>query len=177
MCDIIEHRRKSKTAAQQAVAQEYLTRVKTEKLLFLALLQTMVKVCEELKPMPWVHKYGGWNPGLTVRAFNPATTPTEPIYEIHRQTTPNYYNIKVCQNTPEFGTIYDSLNLFVPNHLVPYLDAVFDLTACRNMSSTQRAKKLTQLKNMKIKKSQYWDEYPMARTIQYLQNLLPKQSK
>ena len=197
LCDRIEQRREAKAATKRARTEkeqaeeetraaahrEYVEREKTEKLLFLALLQTMVKVCEELKPMHWVHYYNGWNPGPVVRALTDKNDPTKPLYEIHiedphrNNTLSNFCNIEVFQQTPEFEQIYDGMNLFVSNKCLPYVKAVFDLTARRNMSSDKRAKKLTQLKNMKIKKSQYWDEYPMARAIQYLQNLLPKQSK
>ena len=171
----IKQPRESK-AATQSVEQ-------TEKLLFLALLQTMCKVCEELKPTPWVHEFGGWNPGLTVRALYDPTIPTEPIYSIHRERPnqnngrSNYYGINVFKQAPKFEQIYSQTHLFVPNKYIPYIDAVFDLTAHRNTSSPERAQNIAKLKSIETKKSQYWDGYPMARAIQYLESLLPEKSK
>ncbi len=186
LCDKINQRRDQKNAEKQAEQEHlnaYLERQKTEKLLFLALLKTMVEVCEELKPLPWVHEFGGWDPGLTVRAlYNPAT-PTEPIYSIHHESpcqnngSSNYYSIGIFKQAPEFDQIYYGSHLFVPNGFIPYINAVFDLTARRNMSSPERARKLKQLKNLKIKKTEHWNEYPMAHAIQYLESLLTKNSK
>ncbi len=178
-------RREAKAAAERVENEKrtiarriYEEREETQNFLFLALLQTMCKVCEQLKPLPWVHKYGGWNPGWTVRALyehdNPV--PEQTLYEIHRQITPQYYNIEV--RSQDGNTLYDSLNLFVSEKYVPYVNAVFDLTARRNISSPERAQNLKELKNIEIKKSMYWNDYPEAHAIKYLEGLLPKnQSK
>ncbi len=190
--DKYNQRREAKAAAERArneaeraenekraiARREYKEREETQNFLFLALLQTMCKVCEQLKPLPWVHKYGGWNPGWTVRALyerdNPV--PEQTLYEIHRQITPQYYNIEV--RSQDGNTLYDSLNLFVSEKYVPYVNAVFDLTARRNISSSERAQNLEELKNIEIKKSRYWDSYPEAQAIKYLEGLLSQnQSK
>ncbi|MBO4582905.1 MAG: hypothetical protein J5714_02510 [Alphaproteobacteria bacterium] len=186
-----DQRREAKEAAQRAREEqeqaeaetrrrEYAEREKTQELLFLALLQTMTKVCEELKPMPWVTYYNGWNPGPAVRALTNENDPIKPIYEIHiedphrNNTLSNIVNVEVFQQLPEFEQIYNNMHLFVSNNKLPYLKAVFDLTARRNMSSPERARKLRQLKNMKIKRSQYWNDYPEAHAIEYLESLLQK---
>ena len=191
-----DQRREAKEAAQRAKAEakrteqetraaaqrEYAERVETQNFLFLAMLQTMVKVCEEIKPMPWVTRYNGWLRGDAVRAMTDENDPTKPIYEICLQD-PKWYREKLCnidvyQQTPEFEHIYSKDNLFVPDNKLPYLKAVFDLTARRNISSPKRAQTLQELKNIKIEKSMYWNDYPEAHAIKYLEGLLPKnQSK
>ena len=183
-----DQRREAKEAAQRAKTEEaqreYAERVETQNFLFLAMLQSMARVCENLKPMPWVTYYNGWNPGPAVRALTDINNPTSPIYEIHLEDPhrdnrlSNYCNIEVYQYTPEFEHIYSKNNLFVSDKNLRYLKAVFDLTARRNMSSPERARKLRQLKNIKIEKSMYWNDYPEAHAIKYLEGLLPKnQSK
>ena len=188
-----DQRREAKEAAQRAKTEakrteqetraaaqrKYAERVETQNFLFLAMLQTMVKVCEELKPIPWVTYYNGWLKGNAVRALTDEHNPIKPIYEICLQDPKsnggiNLYNLDVCQQTPEFKQIYSVSNLFVSGENLRYLKAVFDLTARRNMSSTERAQTLQELKNIEIKKSQYWNDYPEAGAIEYLESLLQK---
>lgn len=183
-------RRETKAAAERAenekrtiARREYKEREETQNFLFLALLQSLTKVCEELKPIPWVTRYNGWLKGDAVRASTDEYNPMEPIYEICLQDPKsnrgiNLYNLEVCQQTPEFKQIYSVSNRFVSDNNLPYLRAVFDLTARRNISSPERAQNLEKLKNIKIEKSMYWNDYPEAHAIKYLEGLLPKnQSK
>ena len=142
----------------------------------------MAKVCEELKPIPWVTYYNGWLKGDAVRALTDEHDPTNPLFEICLQDPESkngqhIYNIEVYQQTPKFEQIYYGANLFISEENLPYLRAVFDLTARRNTSSPQRAQNLGKLKGIEIKKSKYWDEYPESRAITYLESLLPQNSK
>lgn len=162
---------------------EYKEREETQNFLFLALLQTMCKVCEELKPIPWVTRYNGLVTGDVVRALTEEHDPIKPLYEICLQDPKsnrgiNLYNLDVYQQTPKFEQIYSVSNRFVSDKNLPYLRAVFDLTAKRNISSPERAQNLKELKNIEIEQSIYWNDYPEARAIKYLEGLLPKnQSK
>lgn len=189
--DKYNQRRKAKAAAERVknekrtiARREYKEREETQNFLFLALLQTMVKVCEELKPIPWgPTRYNGWLKGDAVRALTEEHDPIKPIYEICLQDPKsnrgiNLYNLDVCQQTLEFEQIYSVSNRFVSDENLPYLRAVFDLTARRNISSPERAQILEKLKNIKIEKSMYWNDYPKARAIEYLEGLLSQnQSK
>lgn len=188
--DKYNQRRKAKAAARRAedeertiARREYKEREETQNFLFLALLQSLAKVCEELKPIPWVTRYNGWFKGDTVRALTYEYNPTKPLYEICLQDPKsnggiNLYNLEVYQQTPEFKQIYSVSNRFVSDKNLPYLRAVFDLTARRNISSPERAQNLEELKNIEIKKSMYWNYYPEAQAIKYLEGLLSQnQSK
>ncbi|MBO7559574.1 MAG: hypothetical protein J6T27_00240 [Alphaproteobacteria bacterium] len=188
--DKYNQRREAKAAAERVknekciiARREYKEREETQNFLFLALLQTMCKVCEELKPIPYVTRYNGWLKGDAVRALTDEPDPIKPIYEIclkdpKSNSGINLYNLEVCQQTPKFKQIYSVSNRFVSDKNLPYLRAVFDLTARRNISSPERAQNLEELKNIKVNKSRYWNDYPEARAIEYLESLLPKkQSK
>lgn len=190
-----QNRAEEEKAKKARWEQELAERAQTEKLLFLKLLQTMCKVCEQLKPLPWVHTFGGWYPGQTVRALpqdKGYTNAHTPIYEIHHESprlhggtgakySTNFYNITIEEYTPEHYKIYNHIH-FVPDDLIPYMRAVFDLTARANMSSPERATNLKQLMNMNISAQlPYQDEHPanyMIHAIQYLEGLLSQnQSK
>lgn len=188
--DKYNQRREAKAAAERAENEkrtiaryEYKEREETQNFLFLALLQSLTKVCEELKPIPWVTRYNGWLKGDAVRALTYEYNPIKPLYEICLQNPKsnggiNLYNLDVYQQTPKFEQIYSVSNRFVSDKNLPYLRAVFDLTARRNISSPERAQILKELKNIKIEQSIYWNDYPEARAIKYLEGLLPKnQSK
>ena len=177
-------RREAKAAAECAENEKRtIAREETQNFLFLALLQSLTKVCEELKPMPWVTRYNGLLTGDVVRALTDEHDPIKPIYEICLQDPKsnrgiNLYNLEVYQQTPKFEQIYSVSNRFVSDKNLPYLRAVFDLTARRNISSPERAQNLKELKNIEIEQSIYWNDYPEARAIKYLEGLLSQnQSK
>ena len=183
-------RREAKAAAERAenekraiARREYKEREETQNFLFLALLQSLTKVCEELKPIPCPTRYNGWLKGDAVRALTEEYNPMKPLYEICLQNPKsnsgiNLYNLEVYQQTPEFKQIYSVSSRFVSDKNLSYLRAVFDLTARRNISSPERAQNLEELKNIEIKKSMYWNDYPEAHAIKYLEGLLSQnQSK
>ncbi|MBP5485680.1 MAG: hypothetical protein J6Y07_03175 [Alphaproteobacteria bacterium] len=183
-----QHRDQAK-AKEKQWERENAEREQTEKLLFLKLLQTMCKVCEQLKPLPWVHTFGGWSPGLTVRALpldKGYTNSHTPIYEINHESprlhggasakySRNYYHITITQYVPEQPiNVYNKIH-FVPDDQIPYMQAVFDLTGCRNMSSPERAQNLEQLMGIDIAPQlPYQNDYKITGAIKYLENLLNK---
>ena len=165
-------KREKRHIEQKAVDERIDNRRRIEKQMFLKLLQTMCETYEKQRLTSWHHNYGGWDPGPVVRAYN--TVPTAPIFEIHHETlrgAENYYNIRVCQNVPEFKEIYKE-RYWVPDHRRKYIDAVFDLVHLgSNGISTETRQTLQALKHITDKHPVIWDNYKEARAICYLQML------
>ena len=193
-----QQRRATEKAEMARWEQELAERAQTEKLLFCELLRTMAKVCEQLKPLPWVHTFGGWDPGQTVRALPLCKESqyqiydaTRPIFEINHESprlhggkeakgSTNFYRITIERFRPQ-ETIYNYIHC-VSDDLIPHMQAVFDLAAQINMSSAERATALKQLMDMNIPPQlPHQDKHPasyMVSAIQYLEDLLSQnQSK
>lgn len=193
-----QQRHADEKAIKAQLERENAERAQTEKLLFLKLLQTMVKVCEQLKPAPWVHTFGGWDPGQTVRALPLCKESqyqiydaTRPIFEINHESprlhggkvakgSTNFYRITIERFRPQ-ETIYNYIHC-VSDDLIPHMQAVFDLAAHPNISSPERAATLRQLMDMNIPQQlPHQDKYPsdyMILAIQYFESLLSQnQSK
>lgn len=193
-----QQRHADEKAIKAQLERERAERERFERLLFLKLLQTMCKVCEQLKPLPWVHTFNGaFYAGDVVRAlpldkgYDGSHTP---IFEINHESprfhggagakdSANYYTIEIQQFGTNPGTIYNYTHC-VPNDLIPDMQAVFDLAARRNMSSPERAATLKQLMDIdtpsQLPQSDKY-QYPydnIIGAIQYLESLLPQnQSK
>lgn len=165
-------KREQRRMEQEALEQRAGNRRRIEKQMFLKLLRTMCETYEHQKLNSWYHDFGGWNPGPTVRAYKIA--PTAPIFEIHHETrrgSPNYYNIQVCRNVPEFEEIYKE-RYFVPDHRRRYVDAVFELVRFGPDAITSETRQtLKDLKKITDRHPVIWTNYKESRAICYMQGL------